>query len=159
MSNENSELIEKNPKKAIKEIAIPILILNVIITMYNVVDGIWISGIGEAAIVAVGTLIPVFSILTGISGGIGAGTTSAIGYYIGAKDTKNTILGVKNAIFIFFILTVILTIIFLVVLKPLLISYDLTEEAVREGLNYGIPLFGCSFTFKTIICIRHWFYT
>ena len=147
MSNENSELIEKNPKKAIKEIAIPILILNVIITMYNVVDGIWISGISEAAIVAVGTLIPVFSILTGISGGIGVGTTSAIGYYIGAKDTKNTILGVKNAIFIFFILTVILTIIFLVVLKPLLISYDLTEEAVREGLNYGIPLFGCSFTF------------
>ena len=147
MSSENSELIEKNPKKAIKEIAIPILILNVIITMYNVVDGIWISGIGEAAIVAVGTLIPVFSILTGISGGIGAGTTSAIGYYIGAKDTKNTILGVKNAIFIFFILTVILTIIFLVVLKPLLISYSLSGEAIREGLNYGIPLFGCSFTF------------
>ena len=147
MSNKNSELIEKNPKKAIKEIAIPILILNVIITMYNVVDSIWISGISEAAIVAVGTLIPLFSILTGISGGIGMGTTSTIGYYIGAKDRKNTILGVKNAIFIFFILTVILTIIFLVVLKPLLISYDLTEEAVREGLNYGIPLFGCSFSF------------
>ena len=147
MSNKNSELIEKNPKKAIKELAIPILILNVIITMYNVVDSIWISGISEAAIVAVGTLIPLFSILTGISGGIGMGTTSTIGYYIGAKDRKNTILGVKNAVFIFFVLTVIMTIIFLVVLKPLLISYDLTEEAVREGLNYGIPLFGCSFSF------------
>ncbi|WP_296891346.1 MATE family efflux transporter [uncultured Methanobrevibacter sp.] len=147
MSNKNSELIEKNPKKAIKELAIPILILNVIITMYNVVDGIWISGISEAAIVAVGTLIPSFSILTGISGGIGMGTTSAIGYYIGAKDRKNTILGVKNATFIFFILTVIMTIIFLVVLKPLLISYSLSGEAIREGLNYGIPLFGCSFTF------------
>ena len=133
MSNKNSELIEKNPKKAIKELAIPILILNVIITMYNVVDSIWISGISEAA--------------TGISGGIGMGTTSTIGYYIGAKDRKNTILGVKNAVFIFFVLTVIMTIIFLVVLKPLLISYDLTEEAVREGLNYGIPLFGCSFSF------------
>lgn len=88
MSNKNLELIEKNPKKAIRDLAIPILVLNVIITMYNVVDGIWISGISEAAIVAVGTLILTFSILTGISGGIGAGTTSAIGYYIGAKDRK-----------------------------------------------------------------------
>ena len=115
--------------------------------MYNVVDGIWISGISEAAIVAVGTLILTFSILTGISGGIGAGTTSAIGYYIGAKDRKKTILAVKNAIFIFFILTSIMTSIFLVSLKPLLISYNISEVAVREGLNYGIPLFGCSFTF------------
>lgn len=40
-----------------------------------------------------------------------------------------------------------MTIIFLVVLKPLLISYNISEQAVREGLNYGIPLFGCSFTF------------
>ncbi len=69
MTNKNTELIEKNPKKAIKEFAIPIIILHVIITMYNLVDGIWISGIIEAAIVAVGTLIPTFSILTGVSEG------------------------------------------------------------------------------------------
>lgn len=125
----------------------PIFALHIIITMYNVVDGIWISGISQAAIVAVGTLIPTFSILTGVSGGIASGTTSAIGYYIGAKDRKKTILAVKNAILVFFILTLIMTVIFLVCLKPLLISYNISEAAVREGLNYGIPLFGCSFTF------------
>ena len=103
MLNSNLELIEKNPKKAIGRLTIPILILNFIITMYNIIDGIWISGISHEAIVAVATLIPLYSILLGISSGIGVGTTSTVGYYTGANDRKNAILACKNAILLFFI--------------------------------------------------------
>lgn len=141
MLNSNLELIEKNPKKAIGRLTIPILILNFIITMYNIIDGIWISGISHEAIVAVATLIPLYSILLGISSGIGVGTTSTVGYYTGANDRKNAILACKNAILLFFIFSVIITIIFLIILKPLLISYNIGDEAINEGLNYGIPLF------------------
>ena len=147
MSDSNLQLIEKNPKKAIRKLAVPIVTLNFIITMYNIVDGIWISGISKAAIVAVATIIPLYSILLGISSGIGVGTTSAIGYYIGANDRKDVILASKNAILLFFIFSIIITTIFLIVLKPLLISYNIGNEAVNEGLNYGVPLFLCSIVY------------
>lgn len=147
MSDSNLQLIEKNPKKAIRKLAVPIVTLNFIITMYNIVDGIWISGISNAAIVAVATIIPLYSILLGISSGIGVGTTSAIGYYIGANDRKDVILASKNAILLFFIFSIIITAIFLIVLKPLLISYNIGNEAVNEGLNYGVPLFLCSIVY------------
>ncbi len=146
MSN-NMELMEKDSKKAIIKIALPLLALNLITTLYNVVDGIWVSGISTPAIVAVGAIIPSFSVLLGVSNGIGVGATSAIGYYIGTKDRKKVILAIKNAIFVFFNFTVIMTVLFIFILEPLLVSFNLGEEAIREGLNYGIPLFACSFTF------------
>lgn len=147
MSNINLQLIKKDPNKALRKLAIPVLILNFTIAMYNITDGIWISGINSAAIVAVATIIPIFSILLGISGGLGVGTTSAVGYYIGADDRKNAILTCKNALLLFLIFSIILTVIFLIILKPLLISYNIGNEAVNEGLNYGIPLFLGSFTY------------
>ena len=147
MSDSNLELIEKNPKKALRRLAVPIITLNFIITMYTIVDGIWISGISNEAIVAIATIIPLYSILLGISSGIGVGTTSAIGYYMGAKDRKDVILASKNAMLLFIIFSIIITAIFLIVLKPLLISYNIGSEAVNEGLNYGIPLFLCSFVY------------
>lgn len=147
MSNVNLQLIEKDPKKALRRLAIPIIILNFIISMYNIVDGIWISGISEAAIVSVATIIPIFSILLGMSTGIGVGTTSTVGYYIGAKDRKDAVLACKNAIFLFLIFSVIVTLLLLIILEPLLISYNIGDEAITEGLNYGIPLFLGSFAF------------
>lgn len=52
-SNRNLKLIKNNPNKALRKLVIPILIINFIITMYTITDGIWISGINSAAIVAV----------------------------------------------------------------------------------------------------------
>lgn len=147
MSNSNLKLIKKDPNKALRKLVIPILILNFIITMYTITDGIWISGINSAAIVAVATIIPLNSILIGISGGLGIGTTSAVGYYIGADDRKSAILSCKNALFLFLIFSIILTALFLIILKPLLISYPIGNKAINEGLNYGIPLFLGSFTY------------
>lgn len=147
MPNSNQELIEKNPKKAIRKLATPIILLNIIIAMYNIVDGIWIAGISQEAIVAVATLIPIFSILLGISTGIGSGTTSTVGYYNGANDRKKAILACKNAIFLFFIFSIIITIVLLIILEPLLGSYNIGDEAMNEGLNYGIPLFLGSFAY------------
>ena len=147
MSDTNLKLIKKDPNKALRKLVIPILILNFIISMYNITDGIWISDINSAAIVGVATIIPLFSILLGISNGLGTGTTSAVGYYIGADDRKSAILACKNALLLFLIFSIILTVFFLIILEPLLNSYYIGNKAISEGLNYGIPLFLGSFAY------------
>ena len=52
----------------------------IIITLYNVVDTIWITGLGGNAIAGVSATNSLYTVLIGISGGLAVGATSAIGY-------------------------------------------------------------------------------
>ena len=67
MSNENVELMRGEPEIAIKKLAIPIIISMLITASYNIIDGIWVVGLGEAAIAGIGFVNPIFMILVGVS--------------------------------------------------------------------------------------------
>lgn len=60
----------------------------ILTSAYNLVDAIWVSGLGGNALAAVGFVTPLYMILVGLSNGIGAGATSAISRCIGAKTKK-----------------------------------------------------------------------
>ena len=77
-----------NPKKAIIKISIPMMVGMGVQTLYNLVDGIWVAGLGPDALAAVGLFFPIFIGLIAIANGIGIGGSSAISRKIGAKDKK-----------------------------------------------------------------------
>ena len=84
--NKNIEILLGDPKKAIVKLAIPIIIGGAVQTLYNFVDGIWVSGLGEDSLAAVGLFMPFMMILSALAMGIGVGGSSAISRAIGAKD-------------------------------------------------------------------------
>ena len=84
----NVKLLLGDPKKAIVKLAIPIMIGGMVQTLYNFVDGIWVSGLGADSLAAVGIFMPFMMILSSIAMGIGVGGSSAISRAIGAKDRK-----------------------------------------------------------------------
>ena len=86
MANENVELMRGEPEKAVKKLAIPIMISMILTAMYNIVDGIWVAGLGPTAIAGIGFVTPIFMVLNGASVGLGNGATSSISRFIGAKD-------------------------------------------------------------------------
>ena len=47
MANKNIELMRGKPETAVKKLAIPIMISMLLTASYNIVDGIWIAGLGE----------------------------------------------------------------------------------------------------------------
>ena len=77
MLDGNVDVLEGKPEKALVTLAIPILIYLFISNSYNIIDGMWISGIGKAAITGVGSVTPLFNVVNGVGMGIGAGATSA----------------------------------------------------------------------------------
>ena len=77
-----------NPKKAIIKISVPMMVGMGVQTLYNLVDGIWVAGLGPDALAAVGLFFPIFIGLIAIANGIGIGGSSAISRKIGAKDKK-----------------------------------------------------------------------
>ena len=58
-----------NPEIAVRKLAIPIMISMLLTASYNIIDGIWIAGLGQAAIAGIGFVTPIFMILNGVSVG------------------------------------------------------------------------------------------
>ena len=141
MANKNVELMRGEPEKAVKKLAIPIMISMILTALYNIVDGIWVAGLGPTAIAGIGFVTPIFMVLNGASVGLGNGATSSIARFIGAKNRDKATESATHSLFIFFIASIILTIIFLIVQEPILASYGATGQTLKEGIAYGTPLF------------------
>ena len=141
MDNKNVELMRGEPETAIKKLAIPIMISMLLTASYNIIDGVWIVGIGQAAIAGIGFINPIFMILVGVSMGLGAGATSSISRFVGARNHEGANNSAIHSIVILAIASVLLTIILLVLQKPLLVLYGASGAALNEALKYGTPLF------------------
>ena len=147
MANKNVELMRGEPEIAVRKLAIPIMISMLLTASYNIVDGIWVAGLGQAAIAGIGFVTPIFMILNGFSVGLGNGATSSISRAVGARNHEGASKSATHSLLIFLFASIILTLIFLVSLEPLLISYGASGQSLAEGMKYGTPLFLGLFAF------------
>ena len=141
MANKNVELMRGAPEIAVKKLAIPIMISMLLTASYNIIDGIWVAGLGQAAIAGIGFVTPIFMILNGVSVGLGSGATSSISRFVGAKNHEGANKSAAHALLIFLVASIILTVILLSVQEPLLRAYGASGQNLAEGIKYGTPLF------------------
>ena len=85
---------EKISKLAFK-LSIPMIISMLSMSLYNIVDTIFVSGIGENALTAVSLSFPIQVIISAIGLGSGIGVNSLLAKMLGKKDIKTS----KNIIF------------------------------------------------------------
>ena len=134
-------LITGNPKKAIRSLAIPMIISMLLMMAYNLADSIWVAGLGSNALAALGFITPVFMIIVGIGNGLGAGATSLIARCIGAENKK----GADNAAIHSLIMTVIAAAVltaFIVVSLPGILTVMGAGESLGLAVQYGQIVFG-----------------
>ena len=141
MANKNVELMRGEPERAVKKLAIPIMISMILTALYNIVDGIWVAGLGPTAIAGIGFVTPIFMVLNGASVGLGNGATSSISRFIGARNHEMANESATHSLVIFFIASIILTIVFILIQEPLLISYGAEGQTLKEATAYATPLF------------------
>ena len=113
-------LITGDPKKAIVKLSGPMIISMLLMTFYNLVNAIWVAGLGGDALAAVGFVTPLYLVLVGLSNGLGAGAASAIARYIGADNKKYANNAALHSLFITIIISIILTVLLIVFLRPIL---------------------------------------
>ena len=147
MTNKNVELMRGEPEIAVRKLAIPIMISMILTASYNIVDGIWVAGLGQAAIAGIGFVTPIFMILNGISVGLGNGATSSISRAVGSKNHEKANKSASHSLLIFLISSIILTVILLIIQEPLLKIYGASDQSLIEGIKYGTPLFIGLFAF------------
>ena len=87
MGSERSvDILLGNPKKAIKMMALP-LILSLLVSQVNVLaDRAWCSGLGVDTMAAVAVVMPIYMTISGLGSGLGVGASAVISRMIGAED-------------------------------------------------------------------------
>lgn len=109
-NNEGVKTLLGEPRKAIIKLAVPMILAMSAMTIYNVVDAIWVSGLGHNALAAIGFVYPFFFIILAISTGLGVGGGSAISRKIGSKDKPGADNVAVHTMIIMVIMAVIITI-------------------------------------------------
>ncbi|MGB9978237.1 MATE family efflux transporter [Methanobacterium sp.] len=143
-SNSRIELITGDPKKAIRKLSFPMMLIMLLIVSYNIVDSIWVAGLGADALAALGFISPIFMVIIGLGQGLGAGATSLIARCIGAKDKDRANNAGLHAILITGILSIVLPVVLLIFLKDILIAMG-ASNVLYLATEYGQIVFIGSF--------------
>ncbi len=99
-----------DPKKAVIKLSLPMMVGMLVQTLYNLVDGIWVAGLGKDALAAIGLFFPVYMIIVSLASGLSVGGSSAISRKIGAKDKKMADCAAIHSLAMTIILGILITI-------------------------------------------------
>ncbi|HOL41769.1 MAG TPA: MATE family efflux transporter, partial [Methanospirillum sp.] len=134
-------LLLGEPEKAIRKLSGPLIIAMLLYSTYNIVNAIWVAGLGSDALAAVGFISPLFLVLVGLGNGLAAGTTSVIARRIGAGDLAGANNAAVHAILLTGIISVIITFPLIIWTTDIALLFGAGKTAGLCG-EYGRVIFG-----------------
>ncbi len=126
-----------DPKKAILKLSIPMIIAMSVQTIYNLVDALWVSGLGPDALAAVGLFFPFFFILISIATGIGIGASAALSRRIGAKDKEGSDNVATHSLIMMMGVSIVIVAIFLPLISPIFEAMGATGDVLEMTIQYS----------------------
>ena len=142
--NENIEMITGDPKNAINKLSLPIIASMFLIFANNIIDSIWVAGLGADPLAALGYITPLFMILVGFGNGLGAGGNSLISRYIGAEDKASANNAAIHNLILSFIVSIVISIIFIALMRPMLEMMG-AHSVINYAMDYGFIIFVWTF--------------
>ncbi len=131
------------PKKAIIKLAVPMIIAMSANTIYNLVDAIWVAGLGPDALAAVGFFFPYLMVIMSLAVGLGVGGAAAISRRIGARDKKGADNVAVHTLIFMVIIAAFFSIILFVFAEQIFITMG-AGDVVGDATAYARILFGGS---------------
>lgn len=113
------------------------------LSLNGLVDSIFVSECGAPSLIGVGIIQSIFVIIVGMGAGLSVATNSVLSFTISKySDKKKAFSIIDNSILLTLILGILVSIILIVILKPLLEGLNIYEPAIGPALTYGYILFG-----------------
>ena len=116
--------------------ALPMLVAQILSLLYNIVDRIYIPGVGTAALGAVGLCFPIIVIITAFSNLFGSGGAPLFSINRGKVDTTKAAQIMNTAFTMLCVVSLLLMTMGLLFAKPLLILFGASENALAYAYPY-----------------------
>ncbi len=149
MSTKENSLGTESIFKLLISLSVPAILGQIINALYNIVDRMFIGhieGVGAVALTGVGVTFPIIILITAFSSliGMGGAPKAAIKMGEGRNDQAEKILG--NSVVLLIIISIILTVLFIVYKEPLLYMFGASDETIVYANEYlNIYLLGTIF--------------
>ena len=134
------EKLISDPKKAILSISVPMIIAMTGKTLYNLVDAIWVSGLGADSLSAVGIFFPFYFLVLAISSSISVGGGVAFARKVGANDKLGAQKILQHSYFYVVVISLAYSIPLLVLSKEIFL-YVGADKILSPTLEYARIMF------------------
>ncbi|WP_343209338.1 MATE family efflux transporter [Anaerolentibacter hominis] len=119
--------------KLLLSMSIPLMISMVVQALYNVVDSVFVSRIGENALTAVSLAFPMQNLMIAVSGGTGVGINALLSRSLGEKNYDQANRAARNGI-VFEGLSCLLFVVFGLFFSRIFFT---VQTNIEEIINYG----------------------
>ncbi|HSQ88287.1 MATE family efflux transporter [Romboutsia sp.] len=148
MSNVSTDLGKDSVGKLLFKLATPAIIAQLVNVLYNIIDRIFIGRMqsGDIAMAGVGVAFPIILIISAFSALIGMGGAPLTAIKMGEQDNDGAEKIMSNSFSALLVISLILTITFLIFKEPILWAFGASEATIGYSLDYlGIYLIGTIF--------------
>ena len=123
--------------KLLKKFAVPSIISMIVMSLYNIVDQIFIGQtVGELGNAATNVAFPLTTLCLATALTLGIGSASGFNLNMGAGDTKKAPYYIGNATTLMLIIGVIIGVIGIVFVKPMLLFFGSTDKVLPSAMEY-----------------------
>ena len=122
--------------KLIPSMALPLIFSMLVQALYNVVDSIFVSRIGEGALTALSLAFPVQMIIVAAFVGLSVGVSSAISRKLGAKDHEGAGLVAENGVIVSLVLYVFIALFGVFGVQHIFGSFTDDPEIINYTITY-----------------------
>jgi len=116
--------------------AIPMMISMLVQALYNIVDTMFVSRLGQDALTALSLAFPVQNLLIAIGVGTGVGVNALLSRSLGEKNFERANRSAENGIFLFIISSIVVMLLGIFCVKPYFASFGTTEIIAKLGTDY-----------------------
>ncbi|MDD6685014.1 MAG: MATE family efflux transporter, partial [Lachnospiraceae bacterium] len=132
-----TDLTKGKPLSILLKFVIPLFIGNVFQQLYNMADTLIVGRfVGEEALAAVGSTGTIMFLTLGLAIGLTTGFAVLTSQRYGARNERGIRSSVANAILLSAAVTVILTVVYLVSMKPLLRLMNTPDNIFQDACTY-----------------------
>ena len=139
MEEKSNAFLEREPVgKLMGKYAVPCIISLLVAALYNIVDQIFIGwGVGYLGNGATNVVFPITIIALALAMMIGNGGAAYLSLKLGERQISAAEKGVGNAVTLLTVVSILLTLIFLIWIDPILSLFGATDILRPYALEYG----------------------
>ena len=140
--------------RLLAKIAVPIMLSMLVQALYNVVDSIYVSRLGEDALNAVSLAFPLQNLMIGTGAGTAIGMNALLSRSLGAKRQSDLEQGAGMGVFLIFVNAVLFAVIGYLLSEPFYRIQTSDAEIIAYGTAYCRICLMCSLGLFTQFCFE-----
>lgn len=153
--NSKQELMRTKPIVSLLiSMTVPMMFSMLVQSLYNIIDSIFVSSLGNDAFAAVSLIYPLQNLVISVAVGFGIGVSSCIAIATGSKDTKRAERAASTGVLLSIIHSMLFVVFGMFATKPFLKMFTDNTEIIEMGSKYGYIVLCLAFGAVIQVCFE-----